>query len=103
MALPNKGPAENNKTKSVAPRHYIETSASASARLAKELFGGRYSAGQRLDLRAVAAEFDIDLEMVLKAFTDLPLFILQTQRRCTKLMRFAPLWKKSPAGLRPRH
>jgi hypothetical protein len=68
--LPNKGPAENNQAKSIAARHHAEAGASASARLARDLFGGCYSADQRLDLCAVAAEYDIDLELVLKTFDE---------------------------------
>jgi DNA-binding GntR family transcriptional regulator len=70
MILPNKGPAENNQTKGIAAPPHAKTGASAGARLATELFGGRYGAGQRLDLRAVAAEYNIELELVLKAFAE---------------------------------
>src|SRR5580700_9155321 len=70
MELPNNGPSEDKQTKSVAVPRHAKTTASASARLATELFGGRFGAGQRLDLRAVAAEYNIDLELVLKAFAE---------------------------------
>ena len=70
MVLPNKGPSENSHARNIPERHQAETCASASARLARDLFGGRYSADQRLDLRAVAAEYDIDLELVLKTFAE---------------------------------
>src|SRR5271155_5103086 len=70
MVLPNKGPAKNNQTKTGAVPHQGKAAASANARLATDLFGGRYREGQRLDLRAVAAEYDIDLESVLKNFAD---------------------------------
>jgi DNA-binding GntR family transcriptional regulator len=68
MVLPNKGLAENNQAKGAAAAHCAEAGASARTRLARDLFGGRYKAGQRLDLRAVAAEYEIDLELVLKTF-----------------------------------
>src|SRR5271170_5339277 len=70
MGLPNKGRAENSQAKSVAAPHHAKTGSSASARLARDLFGGRYSAHQRLDLRAVAAEYNIDLELVSKTFAE---------------------------------
>ncbi len=70
MVLPNKGPSENSHARNIPERHQAETCASASARLARDLFGGRYSADQRVDLRAVAAEYDIDLELVLKTFAE---------------------------------
>lgn len=70
MVLPNKAPVENNHAKSIATRHHAEARASASTRLARDVFGGRYGADERLDLRAVAEEYDIDLELVLKNFAE---------------------------------
>jgi DNA-binding GntR family transcriptional regulator len=70
MVLPNKSTGENNQAKSIAALRHAEVGVSARARLAKDLFAGRYSADQRLDLRAVAAEYDIDLELVLRTFAE---------------------------------
>jgi serine phosphatase RsbU (regulator of sigma subunit) len=70
MVLWNEGPAENNQAKTAAAHQLVQRGASTSARLARELYGGRYSAGQRLDLRAVAGEYKMDLELVLEAFAE---------------------------------
>jgi serine phosphatase RsbU (regulator of sigma subunit) len=42
----------------------------ARARLAKELFNGRYRPGRSVLLREIAAEYQLDVESVLKVFAD---------------------------------
>ena len=48
------------------------------ARLAREMFAGRYRPSQSLDLRAVAAEYELDLEVVVKTFAEFQLLGMVT-------------------------
>jgi DNA-binding GntR family transcriptional regulator len=61
----------NDQTKNVAGlRRCTQPSALGRSRLVRELFGGRYRAGQSVDLRAIAAEYEVDCELVLKTFAE---------------------------------
>lgn len=47
-----------------------QTSVLGRARLTRELFSGRYHAGRTLDLREVAAEYEMHYELVLRTFAE---------------------------------
>lgn len=51
-------------------RPYSKPNTLGLSRLARELFGGRFRSGQPVDLRAIAEEYQIEFDLVLKAFAE---------------------------------
>jgi len=64
------------------------------ARLARELFAGRYRAGQSVQLREVAAEYELDDESVLKAFVEFQTLGMATLSGNTSAIIQAPNLKE---------
>lgn len=74
MVSPNDERVWKERSKSLAGVYrYPELTKLGRTRLARELFNGRYRPGQSLDLRAVAAEYQLDYESVLKIFAEFQL------------------------------
>src|SRR5271165_955967 len=64
------------------------------ARLARELFAGRYRAGQSVQLREVEAEYELDDESVLKAFVEFQTLGMATLSGNTSAIIQAPNLKE---------
>ncbi len=66
MVLSNDG--ERKRIADVSPSGHLV--ASGRARLAREIFSGRYQPGQSLGLREIADNYELDEELVLKIFME---------------------------------
>ena len=71
MFFANEVSIVNERPKSLASIPLNSNSkASGVSRLARELFAGRFRVGETLDLRAVAEEYQVDFDLVLKTFAE---------------------------------
>ena len=71
MVFPNEGRIGNEQSSCPGSIHQSsKPSTSGVSRLARELFAGRFRAGERLDLRAIAKEYQIGFDLVLEAFVE---------------------------------
>ena len=71
MVFQNAGPIWNGQSSCSDSIHRSsKPDTSGVSRLARELFAGRFRAGERLNLRAIAKEYQIDLDLVLKTFVE---------------------------------
>lgn len=71
MVSSNEQRIGNEQSKSaISIRRYSKPNSLGISRLARELFAGRFRAGQLLDLRVIAEEYQIDFDLVLKTFAE---------------------------------
>jgi DNA-binding transcriptional regulator YhcF (GntR family) len=71
MVSSNEQRIGNEQSKSAITIHrYSKPNTLEVSRLARELFAGRFRAGQLLDLRVIAEEYQIDFDLVLKTFAE---------------------------------
>jgi serine phosphatase RsbU (regulator of sigma subunit) len=70
MVFPNAAHFGIEQSRSPGIRSYPQPFHSGVSRLARELFVGRFRTGDRLDLRRIADEYQIDFDLVLKTFAE---------------------------------
>jgi phosphoserine phosphatase RsbU/P len=71
MVFPNERRIGNEQSSCPDSIHRSsKPSTSKISRIARELSAGRFRAGERLDLRAIAKEYQIDFDLLLEAFVE---------------------------------